>query len=93
LKNYSLVENDTIVAPITSLGKGAIAVIRLSGKEAVSICSQIFKGKSLEEADSHTIDFDTIEKNAGVTVRDRDSGKQERVAEADLLDYLKNKIG
>jgi glycyl-tRNA synthetase len=40
-----------------------------------------------------TIDFDTIEKNAGVTVRDRDSGKQERVAEADLLDYLKNKIG
>lgn len=39
-----------------------------------------------------TIDFDTIEKNAGVTVRDRDSGKQERVAEADLLDYLKNKI-
>jgi len=40
-----------------------------------------------------TIDFDTIEKGAGVTVRDRDSGKQERVAETDLLDYLKNKIG
>ncbi|MDD5068750.1 MAG: glycine--tRNA ligase [Candidatus Pacebacteria bacterium] len=27
-----------------------------------------------------TIDFDTIEKDAGVTVRDRDTGKQERVA-------------
>jgi len=40
-----------------------------------------------------TIDFDTIEKNAGVTVRDRDSGKQERVAEIDLLNYLKEKIG
>lgn len=40
-----------------------------------------------------TIDFDTIEKGAGVTVRDRDSGKQERIAETDLLDYLKNKIG
>jgi glycyl-tRNA synthetase len=32
-----------------------------------------------------TVDFDTIEKDAGVTVRDRDSGKQERVAIKDLL--------
>ncbi len=32
-----------------------------------------------------TVDFDTIEKDAGVTVRDRDTGKQERVALADLL--------
>jgi glycyl-tRNA synthetase len=35
-----------------------------------------------------TIDFDTIEKNAGVTVRDRDTGKQERVEEKDLVAYL-----
>ncbi len=40
-----------------------------------------------------TIDFDTIEKGEGVTVRDRDSGKQERVSEKDLLQYLSNKIG
>jgi glycyl-tRNA synthetase len=39
-----------------------------------------------------TIDFETIEKDSGVTVRDRDSGKQERVSENDLLSYLKNKI-
>ncbi len=39
-----------------------------------------------------TIDFETIEKGNGVTVRDRDSGKQERVAEGDLLKYLKDKI-
>ncbi len=39
-----------------------------------------------------TVDFDTIEKNAGVTVRDRDTGKQERVAEGSLLDYLRGKI-
>jgi len=36
-----------------------------------------------------TIDFDTVEKDAGVTVRDRDSGKQERVKIEDLVSYLK----
>jgi glycyl-tRNA synthetase len=36
-----------------------------------------------------TIDFETIEKGTGVTVRDRDSGKQERVSEAELIAYLK----
>jgi len=40
-----------------------------------------------------TIDFETIEKGNGVTVRDRDSGKQERISEGELLKYLKEKIG
>ncbi len=35
-----------------------------------------------------TVDFDTIEKGTGVTVRDRDSGKQERVMIEELADYL-----
>ncbi|MEI6396693.1 MAG: glycine--tRNA ligase [Candidatus Taylorbacteria bacterium] len=39
-----------------------------------------------------TVDFDTIEKSAGVTVRDRDSGKQERVAEGELVGYLLGKV-
>ena len=39
-----------------------------------------------------TVDFDTVEKNAGVTVRDRDSGKQERVKIEELPIYLKNKL-
>ena len=39
-----------------------------------------------------TIDFDTIEKSGGVTVRDRDSGKQERVEEGDLGGYLGARI-
>jgi len=39
-----------------------------------------------------TVDFDTIEKGAGVTVRDRDTGKQERVGEKDLVDFLKGKL-
>ena len=36
-----------------------------------------------------TIDFDTVEKDAGVTIRDRDSGKQERVQIDVLIKYLK----
>jgi glycyl-tRNA synthetase len=32
-----------------------------------------------------TVDFDTVEKDSGVTVRDRDSGKQERVKMEDLV--------
>ncbi len=39
-----------------------------------------------------TIDFDTIEKGAGVTVRDRDTGKQERVGEKELIEFIKGKI-
>ena len=36
-----------------------------------------------------TIDFDTVEKDAGVTVRNRDTGKQERVKIEELTKYLK----
>ncbi len=39
-----------------------------------------------------TIDFETIEEGKGVTIRDRDSGQQERVSEADLIDFLQRKI-
>lgn len=35
-----------------------------------------------------TVDFETLE-GKGVTVRHRDSGEQERVSEADLINYLK----
>lgn len=35
-----------------------------------------------------TVDFDTVEKGEGVTVRDRDTGKQERVTEKDLAEYI-----
>ena len=38
-----------------------------------------------------TVDFDSLEKN-DVTIRDRDTMKQERVKEGDLLDYFKEKF-
>jgi glycyl-tRNA synthetase len=39
-----------------------------------------------------TVDFETIENGDGVTVRDRDTGEQVRIKEADLVDYFKQKI-
>jgi glycyl-tRNA synthetase len=39
-----------------------------------------------------TIDFDTIEKDNTVTVRDRDSGEQVRVAISDIVNYVNSKI-
>ena len=51
---------DTIIAPATAPGVGAIAVIRLSGPEAISLCNKVFKGKDLTKQESHTIHFGTI---------------------------------
>jgi tRNA modification GTPase len=52
--------DDTIIALATPQGVGAIAVIRLSGKEAINITNKFFKGKDLSKQASHTIHFGTI---------------------------------
>ncbi len=46
--------NDTIVAIATAAGAGAIAVIRLSGNEAIMICNKIFPSKDLTVQKTHT---------------------------------------
>ncbi|WP_276133092.1 tRNA uridine-5-carboxymethylaminomethyl(34) synthesis GTPase MnmE [Polluticoccus soli] len=52
--------NETIVALATPPGEGAIGVIRLSGKDAITIADKIFKGKKLANQPSHTIHFGKI---------------------------------
>ncbi|WP_207422619.1 tRNA uridine-5-carboxymethylaminomethyl(34) synthesis GTPase MnmE [Desertivirga brevis] len=52
--------SDTIIALATPTGSGAIAVIRLSGPEAISITNRVFKGKDLSKQATHTIHFGTI---------------------------------
>lgn len=51
---------DTIIALSTAAGRGAIAVIRLSGAEAISQTQAVFRGKNLLEQPSHTAHFGTI---------------------------------
>jgi tRNA modification GTPase len=53
-------ELDTIAAISTPSGEGAIAIVRLSGEDAVKIADKIFKsvkGKRLAEAMTHTIHY------------------------------------
>ena len=58
---------DTIVAISTALQKGAISIIRLSGKEAINIVESIFKGQNLTKVPSHTIHYGFImEKNTKI---------------------------
>ncbi len=52
-------KQDTICAMATPSGMGAIAVIRLSGQEAISICDSVFqshnKSKKLANQQTHTL--------------------------------------
>ena len=52
--------NDTITAISTSLGVGAISIIRVSGKDSINIVNSIFKGKDLTKVESHTINYGHI---------------------------------
>ena len=60
--------NDTICAISTSQGVGAIAIIRVSGDEAIAITNKIFKGKALTKVDTHTINYGHIVDNLGNTI-------------------------
>ncbi|MHC5545080.1 tRNA uridine-5-carboxymethylaminomethyl(34) synthesis GTPase MnmE [Bacillus subtilis] len=54
---------DTIAAISTPMGEGAIAIVRLSGPEAIQIADKIYKGpkgKTLSSVKSHTIHYGHI---------------------------------
>lgn len=56
-------EFDTIVAIATSLGESGISIIRVSGNNALSIVSSIFKGKNnrpLDDIKSYTMRYGNI---------------------------------
>lgn len=53
-----MIQNDTIVALASPSGSGAIAVIRVSGAEGISICQSVFSsisGKDISKQKSHTL--------------------------------------
>lgn len=52
--------SDTICAISTSLGVGAVSIIRVSGPDAISIVSKLFSGDDLNKVDSHTIHYGFI---------------------------------
>lgn len=52
--------NENICAISTSLGVGAISIVRCSGPDVISIVNRIFKGKNLEKVNTHTINYGYI---------------------------------
>ncbi|WP_090649280.1 tRNA uridine-5-carboxymethylaminomethyl(34) synthesis GTPase MnmE [Paenibacillus sp. UNC496MF] len=63
---------DTIAAISTAVGEGGIAVIRVSGPDAVDACARYFRSKSnIAEADSHTVHYGHIvDPRSGETVEE-----------------------
>jgi len=58
---------DTICALATASGVGAIGIIRVSGKEAITLVNSVFEGRDLSAAISHTIHFGKIVHNDVIT--------------------------
>lgn len=50
----------TIVALATALGSGSIAVIRMSGPDAIKIIDHVFQGKNLNDVPANTIHYGQI---------------------------------
>ncbi len=53
-----LIEGDTICAPATAPGEGAVGIVRLSGPDAVALADRHFRassGKALATVPSHTV--------------------------------------
>ncbi|HIV81337.1 MAG TPA: tRNA uridine-5-carboxymethylaminomethyl(34) synthesis GTPase MnmE [Candidatus Salinicoccus merdavium] len=52
---------ETISSISTPVGEGAIAIVRLSGIDALEIANKLYRGrKTLDEVDSHTINYGHI---------------------------------
>lgn len=56
---------DTIVASATPAGSGALAILRLSGPEALKIADSVWKGARLSKSESHTAHLGCIVDESG----------------------------
>ena len=55
--------NDTIVAPATPPGTGALGVIRLSGQDSIPIAASLFSSKDLNLQPSHSLHVGLLKEN------------------------------
>lgn len=61
-------QKEPIAAIATPVGEGGIAVIRISGKDAIKKVNEAFKGKDLTKEASHTVHFGNIINKKGKVV-------------------------
>jgi tRNA modification GTPase len=99
--NQNIKQQETIVALSTASGIGAIAVIRLTGADCLTITNKVFKGKDLTKQASHTAHFgyiiedETVIDEVVVTIfKGPNSFTKEDVAEISChgSPYIVNKI-
>ena len=64
MKGYD--QKDTICALATPAGIGAIGVIRLSGKDAIKICNEVFPSKDLLVQEANTLHVGQLADNGQV---------------------------
>lgn len=57
-----------IAAIATPIGEGGIAVIRVSGRNAITLVNQVFRGKDLTKQRSHTVHYGKIVTRQGTPV-------------------------
>ena len=67
-KNDSIIQKSPIAAIGTPVGEGGIAVIRVSGLNAISKVNEAFQGKDLTVLASHTVHFGKIVDKKGFPV-------------------------
>ena len=61
-------QKEPIAAIATPVGEGGIAVIRVSGQNAIATVNQAFEGTNLTEQESHTVHFGKIQNQDGEIV-------------------------
>ena len=59
-KKPEITEREPIAAIATPVGEGGIAVIRVSGKDAIATVDPSFRGADLTRQDSHTVHYGSI---------------------------------
>jgi tRNA modification GTPase len=63
-----ITEKEPIAAISTPIGEGGIAVIRVSGKDAIQRVGEVFDGKDLSDQTSHTVHYGKIVNSGGRVV-------------------------
>ena len=63
VSNAAVTEREPIAAIATPAGEGGIAVIRVSGKGAITLLMKVFRGADLTQKPSHTIHYGYITRN------------------------------
>lgn len=70
VSSEALFGRDTVVAVSTPPGTGGIAVVRLSGPDALSIAASRWRGRDLRKADGHTALYGHIDDSNGEPLDD-----------------------